>query len=56
MSAIRVTDLVYEVPQKRILNGINLTIQKNSSLWQGTIVGSVVILAVLLNVIGRRRQ
>lgn len=38
-----------------ILNGINLTIQKNSSLWQGTIVGSVVILAVLLNVIGRRR-
>ena len=39
-----------------ILNGINLIIQKNSSLWQGTIVGSVVILAVLLNVIGRRRQ
>src|SRR5438309_11622764 len=26
MSAIRVTDLVYEVPQKRILNGINLDI------------------------------
>lgn len=38
-----------------ILNGINLIIQKNASLWEGTIVGSVVILAVLLNVVGRRR-
>jgi ribose transport system permease protein len=38
-----------------ILNGINLIIQKNASLWEGTIVGSVVILAVLLNVLGRRR-
>jgi len=26
MSAIKVTDLIYEVPQKRILNGINLDI------------------------------
>ena len=39
-----------------ILNGINLIIQKNTSLWEGTIVGTVVVLAVLLNVIGRRRQ
>ena len=39
-----------------ILNGINLIIQKNASLWEGTIVGSVVILAVLLNVLGSRRQ
>jgi len=39
-----------------ILNGINLIIQKNASLWEGTIVGSVVILAVLLNVLGNRRQ
>jgi ribose transport system permease protein len=38
-----------------ILNGINLIIQKNASLWEGTIVGSVVVLAVLLNVVGRRR-
>ena len=40
----------------KVLNGINLIIQKNASLWEGTIVGSVVILAVLLNVVGRRRQ
>jgi ribose transport system permease protein len=39
-----------------ILNGINLIIQKNASLWEGTIVGSVVVLAVLLNVVGRRRE
>jgi ribose/xylose/arabinose/galactoside ABC-type transport system permease subunit len=39
-----------------ILNGINLIIQRNASLWEGTIVGSVVILAVLLNVIARRRE
>ncbi len=39
-----------------ILNGINLIIQKNASLWEGTIVGSVVVLAVLLNVLGRRRE
>ena len=39
-----------------ILNGINLIIQKNASLWEGTIVGSVVVLAVTLNVIGRRRE
>jgi ribose transport system permease protein len=39
-----------------ILNGINLIIQKNASLWEGTIVGSVVVLAVSLNVLGRRRE
>jgi ribose transport system permease protein len=44
-----------------ILTGINIGAvpfigQKNTSLWEGTIVGSVVILAVLLNVIGRRRE
>jgi ribose transport system permease protein len=39
-----------------ILNGINLIIQRNASLWEGTIVGSVVVLAVLLNVLGRRRE
>jgi ribose transport system permease protein len=44
-----------------ILNGINLGAvpligQENTSLWEGTIVGSVVVLAVLLNVVGRRRQ
>jgi len=39
-----------------ILNGINLIIQKNASLWEGTIVGSVVVLAVTLNVLGRRRE
>jgi ribose transport system permease protein len=39
-----------------ILNGINLNIRTNESLWEGTIVGSVVVLAVLLNVVGRRRQ
>ena len=39
-----------------ILNGINLIIQKSASLWEGTIVGSVVVLAVLLNLLGRRRE
>jgi ribose transport system permease protein len=39
-----------------ILNGINLIIRRNASLWEGTIVGSVVVLAVLLNVLARRRE
>jgi ribose transport system permease protein len=39
-----------------ILNGINLIIRRNASLWEGTIVGGVVVLAVLLNVLARRRE
>jgi ribose/xylose/arabinose/galactoside ABC-type transport system permease subunit len=39
-----------------ILSGINLFIRTGASLWEGTIVGSVVVLAVLLNVVGQRRQ
>jgi ribose transport system permease protein len=37
-----------------ILSGINLFIRTGASLWEGTIVGTVVVLAVLFNVIGRR--
>lgn len=34
-----------------LVNGINLVIQRNASLWEGVIVGSVVITAALLNVV-----
>lgn len=37
-----------------LVNGINLVIQRNASLWEGVIVGSVVITAALLNVIQQR--
>jgi ribose/xylose/arabinose/galactoside ABC-type transport system permease subunit len=37
-----------------ILSGINLFIKTGASLWEGTIVGTVVVLAVLFNVVGRR--
>jgi ribose transport system permease protein len=39
-----------------ILNGINLIVRRNASLWEGTIVGTVVVLAVLLNVVARRQR
>lgn len=39
-----------------ILNGINLIVRRNASLWEGTIVGTVVVLAVLLNVLSRRQR
>ncbi len=38
-----------------ILNGLNLMIKRNASLWEGVMVGSVVIVAVALNTL-RRRQ
>lgn len=39
-----------------ILNGLNLVIAKNASLWEGVIVGAVVIAAVALNTIRQRRS
>ncbi|MCX6380120.1 MAG: ABC transporter permease [Armatimonadetes bacterium] len=38
-----------------ILSGINLTIQKNSSLWEGTIIGAVLLLAVLTSALQQRK-
>ncbi len=38
-----------------ILNGLNLVIARNASLWEGVIVGSVVIAAVALNTLRQRR-
>ncbi len=38
-----------------ILNGLNLIVSKNASLWEGVIVGTVVIAAVGLNSIRQRR-
>lgn len=38
-----------------ILSGINLTIQKNSALWEGTIVGGVLLLAVLASALQQRK-
>lgn len=37
-----------------ILNGLNLVVSKNASLWEGVIVGTVVVAAVGLNTIRRR--
>jgi len=39
-----------------ILNGLNLMIKRNASLWEGVMVGTVVIAAVALNAIRARRQ
>ncbi len=39
-----------------ILSGINLTIQKNSSLWEGTIIGAVLLLAVLASALQQRQK
>lgn len=38
-----------------ILNGIGLVIKRNSTLWQGVVVGVVVVLAVALNEARQRR-
>jgi ribose transport system permease protein len=38
-----------------ILNGLNLMIKQNASLWEGVIVGTVVIAAVSLNTLRSRR-
>jgi len=37
-----------------ILNGLNLAIRKNASLWEGVIVGTVVVVAVSLNTLRQR--
>ena len=39
-----------------ILNGLNLVIAKNASLWEGVIVGTVVVAAVAVNTIRQRRS
>lgn len=39
-----------------ILNGLNLMIKHNASLWEGIMVGSVVIVAVALNTLRRQRS
>lgn len=39
-----------------ILNGLNLMIKRNASLWEGVMVGGVVIAAVALNAIRSRRE
>jgi len=39
-----------------ILNGINLIIRHNASLWEGVIVGSVVVLAVMFNSLRQQRR
>ena len=39
-----------------ILNGLNLVISKNASLWEGVIVGTVVIVAVGMNTIRRKAR
>ncbi len=39
-----------------ILNGLNIVVKRNASLWEGVIVGIVVITAVALNHFRQRRQ
>lgn len=39
-----------------IVNAINLTVKKNATLWEGVIVGSIVIAAVSFNALRQRRQ
>jgi len=39
-----------------ILNGLNLMIKKNASLWEGVMVGTVVIAAVAFNALRARRN
>jgi len=39
-----------------ILNGLNLVIRRNASLWEGVIVGTVVIVAVGLNTIRQKAR
>ncbi len=39
-----------------ILNGINLAIKKNASLWEGVIVGAVVVGAVAMNLLRERKS
>ena len=39
-----------------ILNGLNIVIKRNASLWEGVIVGIVVIAAVSINHFRQRRQ
>ena len=39
-----------------ILNGLNLVIAKNASLWEGVIVGTVVVAAVAVNTVRQRRS
>ncbi|MBC7288558.1 MAG: ABC transporter permease [Armatimonadetes bacterium] len=39
-----------------ILNGLNLMIKRNASLWEGVMVGTVVLAAVALNTWRRRRS
>ena len=39
-----------------ILNGINLIIRQGSSLWEGVIVGFVVVAAVTFNTLRARRE
>ena len=39
-----------------IVNAINLTVKKNATLWEGVIVGSIVIAAVAFNALRQRRQ
>jgi len=39
-----------------IYNGINIVLTKNASIWENVIVGSVVLVAALLDVLRQRRQ
>lgn len=39
-----------------IINGINLIVQRDASLWEGTIVGIVIVAAVTFNTIRTKRQ
>ena len=39
-----------------IVNAINLTVKKNATLWEGVIVGAIVVTAVAFNALRQRRQ